>query len=203
MSPLSPPSLLRALADLPRDPVFPPPGDRIQAAVALILRQPEPVDVLLIKRSRSLRDPWSGHMALPGGRLEGGDGHLLATAIRETREETGVILDETTSYLGHLPPLSPASARLPPLTISPHVFLTQEPLEAMVASHEVAAVHWVPLSELRNPESAGHVQIDLPGESRSFPCFRVAGEVVWGLTYRILEEFLGRISSPDSPSSRR
>lgn len=203
MNPLSPPSLVRALADLPRDPVLPPAGDRVQAAVALILREPDPVDVLFIKRSLSPRDPWSGHMALPGGRLESGDAHLLDTAIRETMEETGIVLEGGASYLGRLPSVSPASVRLPPITISPHVFLARGPLDATVASHEVAAVHWVSLADLRNPEASGHVQIDLPGGTRSFPCFRVAGEVVWGLTYRILVEFLGRLSSPDSPATRR
>lgn len=203
MNPLSPPFLLRALADLPRDPVLPPAGDRIQAAVALILREPDPVDVLFIKRSRSPRDPWSGHMALPGGRIESGDAHLLDTAIRETLEETGIALSNGASYLGRLPSLSPSGVRLPPITISPHVFLAREPLGARVASHEVEAVHWVPLAELRSPGTLDQVQIDLPGGTRSFPCFRVAGEVVWGLTYRILEDFLGRISSPDSPATRR
>lgn len=203
MSPLTPPSLLRALANLPRDPLIPPPGERIQAAVALVLREPDPVDLLLIKRARSTRDPWSGHMALPGGRLDPGDPHLLATAMRETLEETGVILERGATYLGRLPSLAPGSVRLPPVTITPHVFLARDPVEAFPASREVAAVHWVSLAELRAPGVPGEIQVDLPGGPRSFPCFRVAGEVVWGLTYRILADFLGRLSSPDSPATRR
>lgn len=203
MSPLTPPSLVRALQGLPRDPVAPPPGEMIQAAVSLVLREPEPVDVLLIKRARSPRDPWSGHMALPGGRMEAGDPHLLATAVRETMEETGVTLETGAAFLGRLPSVSPASARLPHISIAPHVFLAREPLEAFAASGEVAAVHWIPLETFRTPGVLGEVQIDLPGGTRSFPCYRVAGEVVWGLTFRILSEFLGRLSSPDSPAIRR
>ena len=175
----------------------------IQAAVALVLREPEPVDLLLIKRARSPRDPWSGHMALPGGRLEPADPHLLATAMRETLEETGVALERGTTYLGRLPSISPGSVRLPHIAISPHVFLARDPLEAFPASGEVAAVHWVSLEELRSPGVRDEVQIDLPDGTRSFPCYRVAGEVVWGLTYRILSDFLARLSSPDSPATRR
>lgn len=193
MSPLSPPSLLRALSDLPRDPVLPPAGDMMQAAVALVLRELDPVDLLLIKRSRSPRDPWSGHMALPGGRLEPADPHLLATAMRETLEETGVALEGGADYLGRLPSLSPGSVRLPRIAISPHVFLVRDPAHAFPASPEVAAVHWVPLRELRSRHVQDQVRIDLPGGARDFPCYRVAGEVVWGLTYRILSDFLGRL----------
>lgn len=195
MNPLSFPALREALAGLPRDPVAPAPGaPRIQAGVALVLREPDPVDLLLIKRAESPRDPWSGHMALPGGRLEVGDAHLLATAMRETREETGVILEGASTWLGTLAPLNPVSKRLPPISVVPHVFLAPAAAEAYVASREVESVHWVPLAELRSEAVREEVEITFPdGGSRVFPCYRVDGQIVWGLTYRILTDFLARI----------
>ena len=62
-----------------------------RAAVALILRDPGDgtLEFLMIKRADYEGDPWSGHVALPGGRHEQGDPTLEATAIRETWEETG------------------------------------------------------------------------------------------------------------------
>ena len=63
-------------------------ANRMDAAVALIVRLGISMDVLLIKRSTNERDPWSGHMALPGGRWEPDDSELQQTAIRETFEET-------------------------------------------------------------------------------------------------------------------
>ncbi|MDT8342244.1 MAG: CoA pyrophosphatase [Longimicrobiales bacterium] len=204
MDPLNAPALLRALTGLPRGPHRPTAeGDEAQAAVALILRGPEPVDLLLIKRALSERDPWSGHMALPGGRMDPGDPHLLATALRETREETGVVLEAGASYLGRLPAVAPGGVRLPRIRITPHVFLAGEALHAFPASHEVAAVHWVHLAELCAPDAHGAVDVPLPDGTRSFPCYRVAGEVVWGLTYRILADFLGRVSAPSPPSTPR
>src|SRR5689334_10241192 len=67
------------------------PGSR--AAVAMVLA-PEEDDlrVLMIKRAEHPHDPWSGHMALPGGRHDLGDGDLAETAIRETAEEVGIDL---------------------------------------------------------------------------------------------------------------
>src|SRR5207244_5573124 len=63
------------------------------AAVALILLEgPQGLETLLIRRAERADDPWSGQVALPGGRRDPADGDLLVTAIRETRAETGVDL---------------------------------------------------------------------------------------------------------------
>jgi 8-oxo-dGTP pyrophosphatase MutT (NUDIX family) len=162
----------------------------IQASVALILRAREPLDVLLIKRATSERDPWSGHMALPGGRRDASDGDLLRTAIRETLEETGVDLERGGKPLGRLEDVAPSSPRLPKLTITPYVFGVPASVEARVASREVESVCWVGLTELLSPGTRSEIEIPLPGGLRSFPSFLVRGEHVWGLTYRILERFL-------------
>src|SRR4051812_3842337 len=56
-----------------------------RAAVAAILRDAaEGPEILFIRRAEHPQDPWSGHMAFPGGREEPGDADLLETAIRET-----------------------------------------------------------------------------------------------------------------------
>jgi 8-oxo-dGTP pyrophosphatase MutT (NUDIX family) len=157
----------------------------------VIVRGGAELDILFIKRSRHDGDPWSGHVALPGGRWESPDETLLSTAIRETREETGVDLSGAL-HLGRLEEVRPTSPRLPRLAIHPHVFGVRPGTEARVASHEVDAVHWVSLDELQRPETAGTIDISLPGGSRTFPCLRIRGEVVWGLTYRIITDFLDR-----------
>ena len=165
-------------------------GDYLQASVAVILRARDALELLLIKRATSERDPWSGHMALPGGRRDAADEDLQATARRETLEETGVDLARSGSPLGRLEDVAPSSPRLPRLTISPFVFWVPGDVEAHVASREVQQVHWVPVDFLRNPACHGEVEIPLPGGARLFPAFNVVGEHVWGLTYRILTRFL-------------
>jgi 8-oxo-dGTP pyrophosphatase MutT (NUDIX family) len=134
-------------------------------------------------------------MALPGGRRDDDDPTLASTAIRETREETGVHLPEAESqgFLGSLPLVAPQSRRLPTMRISPFVFAVKPETEARVASAEVADVHWVSLPELRDPGTRDTVAITFPDGTRSFPCYRVAGEAVWGLTYRILSDLLERL----------
>lgn len=170
-------------------------GSSRTAAVALALRPPpdcadpsvEDADVLLIRRAVSRRDPWSGHMALPGGRWEAGDATLAATAIRETWEETGL---DPGAPIGSLPPVRPATPRLPPLTIWPFVFRAPASAQARAASPEVASAHWLSIRRLRDKPRRGVYRHPVGGESRSFPCFRFDGHVVWGLTYRILDQFL-------------
>jgi 8-oxo-dGTP pyrophosphatase MutT (NUDIX family) len=186
--------LREALASYASDPDDPAPGatEILQAAVALVVRAGERLEVLLIKRARREGDPWSGHMALPGGRRDALDASLLETAMRETREETGVPLDQRGVHLGRLEEVRPQSARLPRLSVTPHVFGVPPDTRAYVASAEVDAVHWVSVDLLRQPETRDQIEIPLPGGARSFPCLRVADDVVWGLTYRILDDFLRR-----------
>jgi 8-oxo-dGTP pyrophosphatase MutT (NUDIX family) len=184
--------LSEALASYASDRDDPPiqEGDRLQAAVSVVIRGRKSLDFLLIKRATSERDPWSGHMALPGGRRDESDTDLLATSRRETLEETGVDLEAIGAPLGRLDDVAPSSVRLPKLTISSYVFGVPADTVAVVASPEVESVHWVPLDALRDPANHGQVDIPLPGGPRDFPCYQLVGEQVWGLTHRILQSFL-------------
>ena len=68
-----------------------PPGP-FAAAVAAILRQaPSGLEVLFIKRAERDGDPWSGHMAFPGGRREPHDSDLYSTALRETTVRLDIV----------------------------------------------------------------------------------------------------------------
>jgi 8-oxo-dGTP pyrophosphatase MutT (NUDIX family) len=185
---------LRAVLSSPPHAPDPSPKDgNYQAAVAVVLRGCEDLELLLIKRARSPSDPWSGHMAFPGGKREPGDRSLLHTAIRETHEETGVALRPDRHHLGRLSLVDPATRRLPPLTITPFVFGVAGGSVARAASSEVDRVFWVPISQLLNPASRGTYRYDAGDMVRRFPSFNVQDQVVWGLTYRVLEEFLERM----------
>ena len=167
------------------------PDPRLQAAVSLVIRSAVSLDLLLVKRAHFDRDPWSGHMALPGGRRDPKDIDLQHTAIRETMEETALELGEGSQYLGRLKALKPNSVRLPKLTITPFVFGVGEHAQAAIASPEIDQVFWVSLDELHERESESYVEIPMPdGQRQEFPCYMVEEEPVWGLTYRIISELL-------------
>ena len=176
-----------------------PDRNRRNAAVALVLRGPtgvaDPVvrdcEVLVIRRSDSPRDPWSGQMALPGGSMDEADDGLLATAVRETREETGLFLDRGRGVIGRLETARPMGVRLPVITIWPFVFRAVPDAVARVGSPEVASVHWFRVKDLADRGNRGSYQWREGGLVRAFPCIELEGRVIWGLTYRIVTGFLG------------
>jgi 8-oxo-dGTP pyrophosphatase MutT (NUDIX family) len=159
---------------------------QIEAAVTAVLRAGESLELLLIERVERAEDPWSGHMALPGGRRDAEDRDLLATALRETAEEVGIVLDPGVELLGALDEVYPQTRLLPPLVIAPFVAAVGLDVEPRADPAEVAAALWVPVDELRHEGALSEVRLERDGERLTFPSFRYRGREVWGLTHRIL-----------------
>jgi 8-oxo-dGTP pyrophosphatase MutT (NUDIX family) len=162
-----------------------------RAAVALLVRPaPRDLEILLIKRAPREGDPWSGHMALPGGRQDRSDRTPRVTAERETREEVGIDVGSIGLELGRLDEIQPLGAGVPPIAISPFTFAVPG-ATPVVANLEVAGAMWVPLAELATPEARSeHVHHFVDGRSLSFPAIACRGETIWGLTFRILSQFM-------------
>lgn len=159
----------------------------IWAAVAVVLA-PDPEALLLIRRAERVGDPWSGHMALPGGRQEPSEPDLLTTALRETAEEVGLPLHRE-HVIGTLDDVVPRTPVLPPVAVRPYVFvLPQRPQLSL--NPEVAAARWVPLDLLLHPDTYDSVRYDVRGESREFPAYRLDDSAVWGMTERIVSSLL-------------
>jgi len=168
------------------------------AAVALVLAgSGDGLAVLFIERAARAGDPWSGQIALPGGRRDPLDADLRATAMRETREETGVDLTLAES-LGALDDLYPRTPLLPPVVVRPFVFAVEGPLD-ITPSDEVRSAFWVPLAVLRSPDTRREVTLDLRGERRTFPAYALGEHVIWGMTERILTPFLDLILRDEWP----
>lgn len=159
------------------------------AAVAAVLRVVDAhPEVLFIRRAEHEGDPWSGHMAFPGGRHEPDDASLEVTAIRETQEELALDL-RSGQLLGRLDDLAPRSPMLPPIIIRPFVAVVA-PDVTLVPSHEVAATYWVPLRVLQHEDTQAEHVMTINGARANFPGFRVDEHIVWGLTERIVRQLL-------------
>jgi 8-oxo-dGTP pyrophosphatase MutT (NUDIX family) len=198
------PSIVRLLRSLVERPGRAADVDREvrRAAILLTLRAREDgePEVLMIKRADAEGDPWSGHIALPGGRMEPGDLDLSVTAVRETWEETGVDVARDGRLLGFLDDLMPRSPTIVPIVIRPYVALVRADV-AIVASHEVAAAFWVPLSALRTPASWRTGTVHVRGADRRVSVFQHGEYTVWGLTERVLRQFLAYIGEPPEGES--
>lgn len=162
----------------------------IWAAVSVVIA-PDPESILLIRRADRPGDPWSGHMALPGGRREPEDPDLVATVIRETREEVGIDLGAD-QLLGALDDVVPRNPILPPIAVRPFAFLlpARPPL---VLNPEVAATQWVTLDDLGLPGGYRLASLEIAGQRREVQAYRFDDAVVWGMTERILTDLLQQL----------
>lgn len=169
-------------------------GDPARAAVAITLRPTadESAELLLIRRAERDGDPWSGQVALPGGRWSPNDESLLRTALRETWEETGIDLAASGVVLGTLDELRPRTATLPAIIVTPVVVALDAP-PPLVLSDEVADAFWVPLDVLRDPALSRESPVHVRGATWRVPSFVVGEHVVWGMTERILRQLLARL----------
>lgn len=166
----------------------------LRTAVAMLLRFDRGVpDVLLMKRVERADDRWSGHISLPGGRESPSDADLLATAVRETREEVGVDLHAGARLIGRLEPVrAVARGRVEPMIIAPFVFLQTGPVTVELG-HEAQQAFWFPLDRAVSGELTDEYRYVLGPETRILPSWRYEGHVVWGLTYRMLDDLLGLV----------
>ncbi|MDX6629007.1 MAG: hypothetical protein QOH00_1253 [Gaiellales bacterium] len=158
-------------------------GAAIEAAVLVCLHDDA---VLIARRALHPEDPWSGHAALPGGRWEPGDESLLATALREAREELGIDPLAHGRLLGALGTHVGSGRRISGVRIGVFVAALDERPELQLSS-ELEAVYWVPLASLA-PVTARVAE--LPGTDVPAYALELPGAdrlVVWGITYAILE----------------
>ena len=162
---------------------------RTRAAVAMILRElPGDLEILFIERASDERDPWSGHLAFPGGKVEPGELARQA-AERETQEEIGLWLG-TERYLGRMSDIVGANL---PVRVSCFAYGVVTDTVQPTVSPEVRDVFWVRLSDLLDPERHQMASVGFSGTSLQVPAIIMPQSdkpVLWGITYRLVMQFL-------------
>ena len=162
---------------------------RKRASVAMILHQnAKDLDLLFIERAAHDLDPWSGHIAFPGGKLERGELELQ-TAQRETHEEVGIDLSQG-HYLGRLSDVVGANL---PVTVSCCLFGVDRNIFRPVLNEEVRELFWVSLSELRDPVRHLQSMVAFGDKRLEVPAIILPAKdkpVLWGITYRLVMQFL-------------
>lgn len=181
------------------------PIDGPTASVAAVFRGGESgTELLFIQRASKDSDPWSGHMAFPGGRTDPGDHDSFDTAERETLEEVGLDLSGV-PRLGSLDDLVFARDLR---AVHAQAYWLDGERPTLAANYEVADILWVPLSVLGDRSRYIDYQypVAIPNQHRrpvamvrsSWPGIQLdkPSQVVWGLTLRFLDDLFRRLSLP-------
>ena len=160
-----------------------------EAAVSIVLREgPGGPDILFVQRAVHEGDPWSGQIGLPGGRRDEGEIDLVETAVRETREETGIDLRRQGQVFGPLDELRPRTPTLPPFIVRPYVArVLADP--AITISDELAGYFWAPVAAIFDPANTRPSRVTGRGVTMWREAIHYDGHVIWGLTERILRAF--------------
>lgn len=160
----------------------------IRASVALILRDTDNgTEVLMMQRAKHERDPWSGQMSFPGGKIESSDANSQAAAVREAFEEVGAVLNDD-DCVGRLDDLFGLkvndifSAHVCSFVFKPKNKIT------LTANHEVADMVWLPLAFLNDANNS--FAFTHPRDpSLSMPSVMIdqaKEQILWGMSLRML-----------------
>ena len=167
-------------------------GSRVAAVALVFVPEASGFSLCMIRRSEHPDDPWSGHMAFPGGRMDPEDADGLQTAIRESREEVGLHLTASTC-IGRLSPVKvPQRVSGHRMVVEPFVFVLQDSVE-LIPNNEVSGVYFFSLQTLLSGEGRGHFEYQWKGVPVQLDCIDLQGCRIWGLSLRILDELLEKL----------
>ena len=163
--------------------------DAPEAAVAIVIDPDcENGSILFIRRTEREGDPWSGQIAFPGGHKGPNDRDFRETAVREAEEEVGVDLREH-ELLGVL---APTFARTRRMLVAPFVFQLKSHVGARL-NEEVAESFWVPMTDLATI-GVSKTEVYTEHEKLMVDSYIYHSHVIWGLTFRIINTLLDRLT---------
>lgn len=166
-------------------------GDYVHASVMMILKEEnESFSLLFIKRPESEKDPFSGHMAFPGGRMEDSDNSKLDTALRETKEEVGIDIFKSGQILGELDDVNPNNPRARNYVVTPYLSILDEEVQIIPDVKEVERTIWVPMPHLVDEKNAQVRIRERDGRQVEDYAYNYDQYLIWGMTGRILHQFL-------------
>ena len=155
------------------------------AAVLIPIQERADGDYIVLTKRGDDMPTHKGQIAFPGGRVHVGDADLIATALRESHEEIGVD-PEHVRVLGRLDEFTAGYG----IVVTPVVGVIPPQYDFRLDPAETSAVASVPIRSLMEPGTYVKNAHLSPGGHPSYHFYISNGWDVWGVTARILVQFL-------------
>jgi 8-oxo-dGTP pyrophosphatase MutT (NUDIX family) len=161
----------------------------LREAAVLVAIRPEGSDgrLLLTKRSSRLKHH-PGQIAFPGGKVDGTDSDAVAAALREAREEVG-LLPQNVRVLGTLP----AHETVTGFRVTPVVGLIRASFDPVPEDGEVAEVFEVPFAHVIDRAAYSIQSRRWRGQRRHYYTVAYGPYYIWGATARMLRALADRL----------
>src|SRR5437588_445371 len=171
-------------------------GEPRHASVAILIAGArEDPSICFIKRAKWERDPWSEHIAFPGGSRAAGE-DALQTLRREVDEEIGWTVDDHQQPV-QLPQLRIRLAgRERLLLLDAFVYRVEGARPVLRCGPEVESAFWIPVAELWSFNNLHHHTLDDGGETLVYPAIRTSEGIIFGITLRVLTLFSDQFGIP-------
>jgi 8-oxo-dGTP pyrophosphatase MutT (NUDIX family) len=161
-------------------------GEPRRASVGILIAGPKTnPGICFIRRAKWEADPWSEHIAFPGGSRTPGE-DALQTLRRELEEEIGWLID------GHQSPVQLPQLRIRLagrerlLLLDAFVYRLEGAPPALRCGPEVASAFWIPITELWSLENLHYHTLGDGDETLVYPAIRTSHGIIFGITLRVL-----------------
>ena len=156
------------------------------ASVLVVIYGKSP-KIIMTEKPKSMK-LHAGEISFPGGKLDVNDSNLLETALRETREEIGLVISKD-QVIGQLDPVVTLNSGF---LILPFLTMLNE-LPSLVPNSEVEKILHIPLNLLletiKKDSDPNHNPTD------EMCTFEYRGQIVWGASARILKQVKNTLKS--------
>lgn len=164
---------------------------RADAAVLIAVTDAAIPEIILTRRASHMSSH-AGEVAFPGGRCDSTDASIVATALRESREEIG-LAEHHVEIIGELDSFtSRAGLRVQPIVgmVPPDVPLTASP-------DEIESIFRVPVEYFLNEKPVYTHTFHFMGQEVTVPSFNYGDYVIWGLTGFMIVDLMKRAYDHD------
>ena len=163
-----------------------PSPDRVDAAVLVPVTDEATPHIILTRRASHMSSH-AGEVAFPGGKCDSTDASIIATALRESREEIG-LPEESVEVIGELDAFTSKVG----LRVQPIIGMVPSDLILLPNPGEIESIFRVPVEFFLTEKVSYTHRFRFMGNEVTVPSFNYGDYVIWGLTAFMIVDLIKR-----------